>query len=86
MIQQFQFLVYIQRKLSKLLMKTVHNHRTIIHISQDRQTDSAMDKGIREGACACSDLAQITLRHVELRQINQALEVEYCVNSLTNTI
>lgn len=45
MIQQFHFLVSIQRKSNELLLKTADVHCSITHISQVRE--SPVDEGIR---------------------------------------
>lgn len=47
MIQQFHFLVSIQRKSSKFLLKTAYAHCSITHTSQVRE--SPADEGKGEG-------------------------------------
>lgn len=87
MIQQFHFLVSIQRKSNKFLLKTAYAHCSITHTSQVRE--SPADEGIRgrrERVLLAEHNEQINLGDVWLRKTKASTEVEHCMNSLTNTI
>lgn len=66
MIQQFHFLVSIQRKSSMFLLKTAYAHCSITHTSQVRE--SPVDEGKGEGVLLAEHNKQINLEDIWLRK------------------